>query len=110
MVESRYDSWVTQTNRAAANTKPSRVFAVAVAERTRFLSMGDAGCSGLSVALCRAMRAEGVGKAALAKRLGVALPQVDRRPDPRPASRRDAIKPALAALGREVAVVVRAAA
>jgi antitoxin HicB len=41
----------------------------------------------LSVAkieLYRAMRADGVGKAALAKRLGVALPQIDRpRPSPR---------------------------
>ena len=52
----------------------------------------------------------GVGKAALAGRVDAASPQVDRLLDPRHASRRDAIKPALAALGREVAVVVRAAA
>ena len=71
--------------------------------------MGEAGWWGLSVALYRAMRAEGVGKAALAKRLGVALPQIDRRLDPRPASRRDAIKRARGA-GAEVAIVVRAAA
>ena len=45
------------------------------------------------------MRAEGVGKAALARRLGVALPQIDRLLDLRHASRLDAIERALAALG-----------
>ena len=56
------------------------------------------------------MRADGVGKAGLARRLGVALPQIDRLLDPRHASRLDAIERALAALGREVAIVVRVAA
>ena len=46
------------------------------------------------------MRADGVGKAALAKRLDAALPQIDRLLDPRHASRRDAIERALGALGR----------
>ena len=66
--------------------------------------------SSAKIALYRAMRAEGVGKAGLARRLGVALPQIDRLLDPRHASRRDAIERALAALGREVAIVVRASA
>jgi antitoxin HicB len=67
----------------------------------------------LSVAkieLYRAMRAEGLGKAALAKRLGVALPQIDRLLDLRHASRLDAIERALAALGRSLSIVVRTAA
>ena len=54
------------------------------------------------------MRADGVGKAALARRLGVALPQIDRLLDPRHASRLDAIERALAALGRSLMIVVRA--
>jgi len=67
----------------------------------------------LSVAkieLYRAMRADGVGKTALAKRLGVALPQIDRLLDLRHASRLDAIERAFAALGRTMEVVVKAAA
>ena len=51
------------------------------------------------VALYQAMRAEGVGKAALAKRLDVALPQIDRLLDLRHSSRLDAIERAFAALG-----------
>jgi antitoxin HicB len=67
----------------------------------------------LSVAkieLYRAMRADGVGKAALAKRLGVALPQIDRLLDLRHASRLDAIERAFARLGRTMEVVIKAAA
>jgi antitoxin HicB len=56
------------------------------------------------------MRAEKVGKAALARRLGVALPQVDRMLDLRHQSRLDAIERALAALGRSLTIVVKAAA
>ncbi len=62
------------------------------------------------VALYQAMRAEGVGKAALAKRLDVALPQIDRLLDLRHSSRLDAIERAFAALGREMEIVVKAAA
>jgi len=62
------------------------------------------------IELYRAMRAEKVGKAALAKRLGVALPQVDRMLDLRHQSRLDAIERALAALGRSLTIVVKAAA
>jgi antitoxin HicB len=62
------------------------------------------------IELYRAMRAEKVGKAALAKRLGVALPQVDRMLDLRHHSRLDAIERALASLGRSLTVVVKAAA
>jgi antitoxin HicB len=62
------------------------------------------------IALYQAMRAEGVGKAALAKRLDVALPQIDRLLDLRHSSRLDAIERAFAALGREMEIVVNAAA
>ena len=62
------------------------------------------------VALYQAMRAEGVGRAALAKRLDVALPQIDRLLDLRHSSRLDAIERAFAALGREMEIVVTAAA
>jgi antitoxin HicB len=57
----------------------------------------------------RAMRAEGVGKAALAKRLGVALPQIDRLIDLKHHSRLDALERAFAALGRAMRIVVKAA-
>jgi antitoxin HicB len=62
------------------------------------------------VALYQAMRSEGVGKAALAKRLDVALPQIDRLLDLRHSSRLGAIERAFAALGREMEIVVKAAA
>jgi antitoxin HicB len=62
------------------------------------------------IELYRAMRAEKVGKAALAKRLGVALPQIDRMLDLRHHSRLDAIERALASLGRSLTIVVKAAA
>jgi len=66
----------------------------------------------LSVAklgLYEAMRAEGIGKAALARRLGVALPQIDRLLDLRHHSRMDALERALAAIGRSLTVTVQAA-
>ncbi len=62
------------------------------------------------IALYRAMKAEGVGKAALAKRLGVALPQVDRLLDLRHQSRLDALERALAALHRSLVITVSRAA
>jgi antitoxin HicB len=61
------------------------------------------------VELYRAMRAEQVGKAALAKRLGVALPQIDRLLDLKHHSRVDALERAFAALGRSMRIVVEAA-
>jgi antitoxin HicB len=61
------------------------------------------------VALYRAMQAEGVGKAALAKRLDVALPHIDRLLDLRHHSRTDALRRAFAALGRSMAIVVEEA-
>jgi antitoxin HicB len=66
--------------------------------------------SSAKIALYQAMRAERVGKAALAKRLGVALPQIDRLLDLKHSSRLDAIERAFAALGREMTIVVKAAA
>lgn len=66
--------------------------------------------SAAKIELYRAMRADGVGKAALGKRLGVALPQVDRLLDLRHSSRLDAIEGALAALGRSLSIVVKTAA
>jgi antitoxin HicB len=62
------------------------------------------------VALYQAMRAEGVGKAELGRRLDVALPQIDRLLDLRHNSRLDAIERALAVLGRSMTIVVQAAA
>lgn len=62
------------------------------------------------IALYRAMKSEGVGKAALAKRLGVALPQVDRLLDLRHQSRLDALERALAALHRSLIITVSKAA
>jgi len=74
------------------------------------LSVGLPALSAAKIALYQAMRAEKVGKAALAKRLGVALPQIDRLLDLRHASWLDAIERALAALGRSLTIVVEAAA
>ena len=65
--------------------------------------------SSAKIELYRAMRADGVGKAALAKRLGVALPQVDRLLDLKHGARLDAIERAFAALGRSMTIVVKAA-
>ena len=62
------------------------------------------------IALYRAMRSERVGKAALAKRLGVALPQIDRLLDLRHHSRLDALERALAALHRSLVISVETAA
>jgi antitoxin HicB len=66
--------------------------------------------SAAKIELYRAMRAEGVGKAALAKRLGVALPQIDRLLDLTHSSRLDAIERAFASLGRSMTIVVESAA
>jgi antitoxin HicB len=61
------------------------------------------------VALYRAMQTEGVGKAALAKRLDVALPQIDRLLNLKHQSRVDALERAFAALGRSMTIVVEVA-
>lgn len=66
--------------------------------------------SSAKVALYQAMRADDVGKAALAKRLDVALPQIDRLLDLRHNSRLDAVERAFAALGRSMTIVVKTAA
>ncbi|MBM3551113.1 MAG: type II toxin-antitoxin system HicB family antitoxin [Alphaproteobacteria bacterium] len=66
--------------------------------------------SAAKIELYSAMRAGGVGKAALARRLGVALPQVDRLLDLRHASRLDAIERAFAALGKSISIAVSDAA
>ena len=60
--------------------------------------------------LYRAMRETCVGKAELGRRLGVALPQIDRLVDLRHQSRLDAVERAFAALGRSLAFVVKSAA
>ena len=60
------------------------------------------------VELYRAMQAEGAGKTALAKRLDVALPQIDRLLDLRHHSRVDALERAFAVLGRSMTIVVEA--
>ena len=66
--------------------------------------------SAAKIELYQAMRAEGVGKAALAKQLGVALPQIDRMLDLRHSSRLDAIERAFASLGRALTIVIKSAA
>ena len=57
-----------------------------------------------------AMMEDGVGKAALAKRLSWHLPQVDRLLDLTHASKLDAIEAALAAMGRNLEIKVMKAA
>jgi antitoxin HicB len=56
------------------------------------------------------MREHGLSKAALARRLGVHAPQVNRLLDLRHGSRLDQLADALRALGRELVVSVRDAA
>jgi antitoxin HicB len=64
---------------------------------------------GLKLSLYEAMRTSGVGKAELARRLHVHLPQVDRLLDLEHASRLDAVVEALRMVGRDVEVRVRPA-
>jgi antitoxin HicB len=59
------------------------------------------------LALYEAMREQGVTKAALARRLGWHLPQIDRVLDLTHASRLEQVETALAALGRELTVEIR---
>jgi antitoxin HicB len=66
--------------------------------------------SAAKVELYRAMRVDSVGKAELARRLGVALPHVDRLLDLRRKSRLDSLVDAFAALGRTLDIVVKKAA
>ena len=65
--------------------------------------------SSAEITLYQAMRAEAIGEAALANRLDVASPHVDRLLDLRPHSRLDAIERALTAWGGEMWIVVEAA-
>lgn len=58
------------------------------------------------LALYQAMRAQGVSKAALARRLGMHGPQVDRLLNLQHRSRLDHLTRALAALGKRVAIEV----
>ena len=62
------------------------------------------------IALYRTMRDLKVGKAALARRLGCYLPQVDRLLDLRHASRLDQLEQAFRALGKQVSIEIREAA
>ncbi len=66
--------------------------------------------SAAKVELYRAMRVDTVGKAELARRLGVALPHVDRLLDLRRKSRLDSLVDAFAVLGRTLDIVVKKAA
>ena len=70
------------------------------------LSASDA----LKIALYQAMRADGVGKTDLARRLDCHLPQIDRLLDLLHASKLDQLEIALRALGRDVTIVVDKAA
>ena len=73
-------------------------------------SVGLPALSAAKIELYRAMRADSVGKAELARRLGVALPHVDRLLDLRRRSRLDSLIDAFAALGRTLDIVVKKAA
>ena len=66
--------------------------------------------SAAKVALYRAMREGGVGKAELARRLGWHLPQVDRVLDLLHASKLEQVELALRALGKRLVLEVRDAA
>ncbi|MBI4968413.1 MAG: type II toxin-antitoxin system HicB family antitoxin [Rhodospirillales bacterium] len=60
--------------------------------------------------LYQSMRAQGVGKAALARRLGCHLPQIDRLLDFCHASRLSQVEGALAALGKQLVIGIKDAA
>lgn len=77
------------------------------ARGSNYVTLNALACA--KIALYQSMRAERVGKAALAKRLGVALPQIDRLLDLRHQSRVDSLERAFAALGRSMRFVVEAA-
>ena len=62
------------------------------------------------ILLYRSMRAHGVGKAGLARRLGWHMPQVDRLLDLRHASRLDQLEQAFRALGRQLTIQIHEAA
>lgn len=64
----------------------------------------------LKIALYQAMRADGVGKADLARRLDCHMPQIDRLLDLKHASKLELLEIALRALGRDVTIVVDKAA
>ena len=62
------------------------------------------------ILLYRSMRALGVGKAELARRLGWHMPQVDRLLDLRHASRLDQLEQAFRVLGRQLTIQIHEAA
>ncbi len=62
------------------------------------------------IVLYRTMRARGVGKAELARRLGCHLPQVDRLLDLRHASRLNQLEQAFRILGRQLTITIQKAA
>jgi antitoxin HicB len=66
--------------------------------------------SAAKLALYRTMRAKGIGKAELARRMGCHLPQIDRLLDLNHRSRMDQIEAALKSLGRELVIELREAA
>ncbi len=66
-----------------------------------------AALSSAKIELYRLMRHAGIGKAELARRMGVALPQIDRLLDLRHASRLDALERAFAALGHAMDLHIR---
>jgi antitoxin HicB len=66
--------------------------------------------SAAKVALYQTMRAQGIRKAELVRRLGLHLPQIDRLLDLRHASRSDQIDAALRSLGKSLTIEIRDAA
>jgi antitoxin HicB len=74
----------------------------------RFVALSALGAA--KAALYETMRAQGVGKAELARRLNVHLPQVDRILDLCHASKLEQVETALAVLGKRLVVTIADAA
>lgn len=79
---------------------------IPVPSRARGPQVALSGLVSAKLGLYGAMRASGIGKAELARRLGCHLPQVDRLLDLGHASRLEQLEQALQAIGRRLAVTV----
>ena len=78
--------------------------------RAKGKSINLSALAAAKIALYRLMRAEGIGKAELGRRLNCHLPQVDRLLDLRHASRFDQVEAAFGVLGKRLEIQVRDAA
>ena len=78
--------------------------------RARRISVALPALSEAKIVLYQSMRAAGIGKAQLARRLNCHLPQVDRLLDLRHASRLDQLEAAFRVLGKRLTISVEEAA